>query len=59
MAEFKKIVPVLKVSDMQRAVDFYTGVLGFTACWRATNDGGRLGVAAAVTDTQRQARTTR
>jgi uncharacterized glyoxalase superfamily protein PhnB len=40
MTEFKKIVPVLKVSDMQRAVDFYTGILGFTVCWRAANDGG-------------------
>jgi uncharacterized glyoxalase superfamily protein PhnB len=35
-----KIVPVLKVADLQRAVDFYTGVLGFTVCWRAPNDGG-------------------
>jgi uncharacterized glyoxalase superfamily protein PhnB len=40
MAEFQKVVPVLKVSDVQRAVDFYTGVLGFTVCWRAANDGG-------------------
>jgi uncharacterized glyoxalase superfamily protein PhnB len=40
MAEFKNIVPVLKASDLQRAVDFYTGVLGFTVRWRAPNDGG-------------------
>jgi len=40
MAEFQKIVPVLKVSDMQRSVAFYTGVLGFTVAWRAANDGG-------------------
>jgi uncharacterized glyoxalase superfamily protein PhnB len=40
MAEFKSIVPVLKVADMQRAVDFYTGVLGFAVCWQAANDGG-------------------
>src|SRR5262245_42419203 len=40
VAEFKTIVPVLKVANMQRAVDFYTGVLGFTVCWRAANDGG-------------------
>jgi catechol 2,3-dioxygenase-like lactoylglutathione lyase family enzyme len=40
MAEFQKIVPVLKVSDMQKSVDFYTGVLGFTVAWRAANDGG-------------------
>ena len=40
MAEFKKIVPVLKVSDMQKSVGFYTGVLGFSVAWRAANDGG-------------------
>jgi catechol 2,3-dioxygenase-like lactoylglutathione lyase family enzyme len=40
MAEFKTIVPVLKVADMQRAVDFYTSVLGFTVCWQAASDGG-------------------
>src|SRR3954449_7234829 len=40
MAEFKRIVPVLKVSDMQKSVDFYTGVLGFSVAWRAANDGG-------------------
>jgi catechol 2,3-dioxygenase-like lactoylglutathione lyase family enzyme len=33
-------VPVLKVSDMQKSVDFYTGVLGFSVAWRAANDGG-------------------
>jgi catechol 2,3-dioxygenase-like lactoylglutathione lyase family enzyme len=40
MAEFKKVVPVLKVSDVQKSVDFYTSVLGFTVAWRAANDGG-------------------
>jgi catechol 2,3-dioxygenase-like lactoylglutathione lyase family enzyme len=40
MAEFKRIVPVLKVSDMQKSVDFYTGILGFTVAWRAANNGG-------------------
>jgi uncharacterized glyoxalase superfamily protein PhnB len=40
MSEFKKIVPVLKAANMQRAVDFYTGVLGFMVCWRAANNGG-------------------
>ena len=40
MAEFKKIVPVLKVSDMQKSVAFYTGVLGCAVAWRAANDGG-------------------
>jgi uncharacterized glyoxalase superfamily protein PhnB len=40
MAHFKMIVPVLKVSDMQKSVASYTGVLGFTVCWQAANDGG-------------------
>jgi len=40
MAEFQKVVPVLKVSDMQRSVAFYTSVLGFTVAWQAANDGG-------------------
>src|SRR6516165_9979906 len=40
MTDFKRIVPVLKVSDMQKSVDFYTGVLGFSVAWRAANDGG-------------------
>ena len=40
MAAFKRSVPVLKVSDMQKSVQFYTGVLGFSVAWRAANDGG-------------------
>jgi uncharacterized glyoxalase superfamily protein PhnB len=40
MSQFNKITPVLKVADVQRAVDFYAGVLGFTVLWRAANDGG-------------------
>jgi uncharacterized glyoxalase superfamily protein PhnB len=40
MAEFQKVVPVLKISDMQRSVAFYTSVLGFTVAWQAANDGG-------------------
>jgi catechol 2,3-dioxygenase-like lactoylglutathione lyase family enzyme len=40
MPGFKKIVPALKVSDLRRAVDFYTGILGFHICWQAANDGG-------------------
>jgi len=40
MAAFKKIVPVLKVGDLGRAVDFYTAVLGFSVAWQASNDGG-------------------
>jgi uncharacterized glyoxalase superfamily protein PhnB len=40
MADIKCILPILKVSDMQKAVAFYTGVLGFTIAWEAANDGG-------------------
>jgi catechol 2,3-dioxygenase-like lactoylglutathione lyase family enzyme len=40
MFEFKTIVPVLKVSDMQKSVDFYAGVLGFAIAWRAVDDSG-------------------
>jgi uncharacterized glyoxalase superfamily protein PhnB len=40
MTDFKRIVPVLKVSDMKKSVEFYAGVLGFTVAWRAANDGG-------------------
>ena len=40
MTDFKRIVPVLKVSDMKKSVEFYAGVLGFTVAWRAGNDGG-------------------
>jgi len=40
MADFKGIMPVLKVADLERAVSFYTNILGFTVCWKAPNDGG-------------------
>jgi catechol 2,3-dioxygenase-like lactoylglutathione lyase family enzyme len=40
MAQLKSIMPALKVADIQRAVDFYTGILGFEVAWRAANDGG-------------------
>jgi catechol 2,3-dioxygenase-like lactoylglutathione lyase family enzyme len=39
MVEFKKVVPVLKVSDMQKSVAFSSGVLGLAVAWRAANDG--------------------
>ena len=45
MAEFKKIVPVLKVSDMQKSVDFYTGVLGMTMLRRRDYPEGRFTLA--------------
>jgi hypothetical protein len=35
MTGFKNMLPVLKVADMQRAVDFSTRTLGCTVCWRA------------------------
>jgi len=32
-------MPVLRVADLERAIDWYVR-LGFTLCWRAPNDGG-------------------
>jgi uncharacterized glyoxalase superfamily protein PhnB len=40
MTDFKSIMPVLKVADLQRAVAFYRDLLGFDVCWQAANDGG-------------------
>jgi uncharacterized glyoxalase superfamily protein PhnB len=40
MTQFHRITPTLRVTDLQRAADFYTGVLGFAVAWRAPNDGG-------------------
>jgi uncharacterized glyoxalase superfamily protein PhnB len=40
MPNFLKIVPVLKVADLSRALEFYTSVLGFSVAWHAENDGG-------------------
>ena len=40
MLSISKVVPVLKVAQMQRALDFYAGVLGFAVCWNKPNDGG-------------------
>jgi uncharacterized glyoxalase superfamily protein PhnB len=39
MTQFNSIMPVLKVTDMSKAIDWYTDVLGFTLCWRAPGDG--------------------
>jgi uncharacterized glyoxalase superfamily protein PhnB len=40
MSQFKKIVPVLRVSEMQESVDFYTQHFGFQVRWRSPQDGG-------------------
>ena len=40
MSHIRKVVPVLLVADMKRAVDWYVGVLGFELAWRAPGDGG-------------------
>jgi len=37
---FEALMPVLRVGDMQRAIDWYTGVLGFKLLWRRPDDGG-------------------
>src|SRR5262245_58836027 len=39
MADFKNVVPVLKVAELDRSVGFYKNVLGFSIVWRAANDG--------------------
>jgi len=40
MTECQSIVPVLKVSNLARAIDFYQNVLGFSVRWQSENDGG-------------------
>lgn len=40
MPKFQGIVAVLKVADLERAVDFHTSVLGCSKAWQAANDGG-------------------
>jgi uncharacterized glyoxalase superfamily protein PhnB len=40
MTRFNKIMPVLRVADMQKAVTWYTQVLGFEVIWRSPGDGG-------------------
>jgi uncharacterized glyoxalase superfamily protein PhnB len=39
MSSFKKIMPVLRVGEMSKAIDWYTRLLGFEVCWRQPNDG--------------------
>jgi uncharacterized glyoxalase superfamily protein PhnB len=40
MPAFEQIVPVLKVVDLDKALAFYTEVLGFAVAWSAPQDGG-------------------
>src|SRR6185436_19702807 len=40
MSSLKSVMPALQVSDMERAVQFYTRQLGFVVVWRAPGDGG-------------------
>ncbi len=37
--DFRAIMPVLKVSDFERSLQFYQDVLGFAVTWRAKDDG--------------------
>jgi catechol 2,3-dioxygenase-like lactoylglutathione lyase family enzyme len=39
MTKFLAIMPVLKVTDLQRSIDWYTGALGFHATGRSAGDG--------------------
>lgn len=39
-ARFRDIMPVLRVTDMQRSIDWYTQVIGFTLLWRKPDDCG-------------------
>lgn len=40
MPQLNGIMPVLRVVDMQRSIDWYTRVIGFELGWRSPNDGG-------------------
>jgi catechol 2,3-dioxygenase-like lactoylglutathione lyase family enzyme len=40
MPAFQRVMPVLRVADLERAVEWYTRVSGFGVCWRAANDDG-------------------
>ena len=36
---FSNVMPVLRVQDLQRSIDWYTQVIGFELLWRGANDG--------------------
>jgi uncharacterized glyoxalase superfamily protein PhnB len=40
MTRFNSFLPVLRVSELQQTIDYYTANFGFEFCWRAANDGG-------------------
>jgi uncharacterized glyoxalase superfamily protein PhnB len=37
---FSSVMQVLRVTDMQRAIDWYTKVIGLALLWRSADDGG-------------------
>lgn len=39
MPHITGIMPVLRVVDLQRSIDWYTRLPGFELCWRLPNDG--------------------
>ena len=42
VTQFKRVIPVLKVRDLEETIDFYIRHFGFSLCWRAANDGGKV-----------------
>ena len=40
MTRLKQIIPVLRVQEMQRSIDFYCDVLKFELLWRSPDDAG-------------------
>jgi uncharacterized glyoxalase superfamily protein PhnB len=40
MPRFNSFLPVLRVTDLQQSIDYYTSNFAFELCWRSANDGG-------------------